>query len=192
MTSTSALPQLGHAIKSREFLSLSPKYSSNCLPLFASSIGSAVNEYLIVSPMPSFNSVEIPAVDFISPPGSGPASVTPKCKGYSTFSASNLYDSIINGTFECFTEIFILKKSTSSRYFNSVIADSTKASGVASPYFSSKSLSSDPPFTPIRIGMFALNAAFATSLICDSFLMFPGLSLRPSTPASIAASANLY
>ena len=86
----------------------------------------------------------------------------------------------------------MLKKSTSSRYFNSVIADSTKASGVASPYFSSKSLSSDPPFTPIRIGIFALNAALATSLICDSFLMFPGLSLSPSTPASIAASANLY
>ena len=57
--------------------------------------------------MPSDNNVDIPATDLIKPPGNGPASVTPRCKGYSTFSDNNLYASIINGTFECFTDIFI-------------------------------------------------------------------------------------
>ena len=83
-------------------------------------------------------------------------------------------------------------KSTSSKYLSSLSADSTKASGVESPYFSSKSLSREPPFTPIRIGIFASKAALATSFICDSLRMFPGFSLKPSTPASIAASASLY
>ena len=66
-----------------------------------------------MSPIPSDNNVDIPAIDLIKPPGKGPASVTPKCNGYSTFSASNLYESIIDGTFECFTEILILLKLTS-------------------------------------------------------------------------------
>ena len=44
----------------------------------------------MVSPIPSERSVEIPAIDLIKPPGKGPASVTPRCKGYSTVSARSL------------------------------------------------------------------------------------------------------
>ena len=81
MTSISARPQLGHAIKSTFLRSRKPSDSSNCLPARASSTGSAVRLYRIVSPMPSMSNVEIPAVALISPPGSGPASVTPRCNG---------------------------------------------------------------------------------------------------------------
>ena len=82
ITSTSALPQLGQAIRSNDFRSLKLRYSNNCLPYLASSTGSVVKESLIVSPMPSDNNVDIPATDLIKPPGKGPASVTPRCKGY--------------------------------------------------------------------------------------------------------------
>ena len=54
------------------------------------------------------------------------------------------------------------------------------------------SLSKEPALTPIRIGMFALKHSLATSFICFSFLIFPGFSLKPCTPASTAARANLY
>ncbi len=72
ITSTSARPQEGQAIRSRPVRSRSPRYSSNCLPAFASSTGSAVSENRIVSPMPSSSSVETPATDLMSPPGGGP------------------------------------------------------------------------------------------------------------------------
>ena len=42
----------------------------------------------MVSPMPSANSVPMPAVDLINPTGGGPASVTPKCSGWSVTSES--------------------------------------------------------------------------------------------------------
>ena len=69
----------------------------------------------MVSPMPSASSVAMPAVDFTSPPGSGPASVTPRCSGKSTVSDSRRYASIITGTFDDFTEIFTSSKPTSAK-----------------------------------------------------------------------------
>ena len=69
----------------------------------------------MVSPMPSDSSVAMPAVPLSSPPGSGPASVTPRCNGKSTVSDSNRYESIITGTFDDFTEIFTSSKSTSAK-----------------------------------------------------------------------------
>ena len=81
ITSTSARPHDGHAMRSRPLRSRRPIASSSWRPAFASSTGSAVSEKRIVSPMPSASSVAMPAVDFTSPPGSGPASVTPRCSG---------------------------------------------------------------------------------------------------------------
>ena len=67
------------------------------------------------------------------------------------------------------------------------------ASGVTlPPCFSYSAGSSDPPLTPIRMGMFRSFASAATALMCSGLRMLPGLSRRPWTPASIAASAMRY
>ena len=73
-------------------------YDTNAIPLVsyggqlfaarASSTGSAVSEYRMVSPMPSASRLAMPAVALIRPSGIGPASVTPRCSGCSVTSAS--------------------------------------------------------------------------------------------------------
>ena len=67
-------------------------------------------------------------------------------------------------------------------------ADSASASGVAFPYFASRRGSSEPALTPIRIGIPASPAAFATSFTLSSnCLIFPGFTRTAAHPASIAA-----
>ena len=94
----------------------------------------------------------MPAVDLTSPAGGGPASVTPRCSGWSVVSASIRYASIISGTFDAFTEIFTSSKSTSRNRSSSCIADATSASGVMPPCCSAIAGSSEPALTPMRIG----------------------------------------
>ena len=65
--------------------------------------------------MPSASSVPIPAVPFTSPPGSGPASVTPRCSGWSKVAEANRYAAIIVATDEALTEILTSLKPTSSK-----------------------------------------------------------------------------
>ncbi len=65
--------------------------------------------------MPSASSVAIPAVPFNSPPGSGPASVTPRCSGCSKVSEANRYAAIMVATEDAFTEILTSSKPTSSK-----------------------------------------------------------------------------
>ena len=64
----------------------------------------------------------------------------------------------------CLTEILKSWKSCSSNSDASQTADSTSASGVALPYFSSSRLSSEPALTPIRIDVPRSLAAAAISL----------------------------
>ncbi len=81
------------------------------------------------------------------------------------------------------------RKSCSSKRDASHRALSTSASGVALPYFCSRRLSSDPAFTPIRIGVPWSFAALAISLTWSSnFLMLPGFTRTAAHPASIAAN----
>ena len=71
----------------------------------------------------------------------------------------------------------------SSKSEHSHSADSTSASGVAFPYFSSSRLSSEPAFTPIRIGVPASEAARAISLTLSSnCLMLPGFTRTAAQP----------
>ncbi len=89
----------------------------------------------------------------------------------------------------CFTEILMSWNPCSSNSEHSHNADSTSASGVALPYFSSSRRSSEPAFTPIRIGTPASPAAFAISLTLSSNCrMFPGFTRTAAHPASIAAN----
>src|SRR5215212_6717628 len=84
------------------------------------------------------------------------------------------------------------KKSSSSRMRASFSADSTSASGVGAPYFSSRSFSSEPAFTPILIGTPRSLASLAMSRTLSWYLMLPGLIRRPWMPASRAAMAYFH
>jgi hypothetical protein len=84
------------------------------------------------------------------------------------------------------------KKSSSSRMRASCSALSTSASGVGAPYRSSSSFSSDPAFTPMRIGTPRALASRAIRRTLSWYLMFPGLIRRPWIPASSAAMAYFH
>src|ERR1041384_5815563 len=89
----------------------------------------------------------------------------------------------------CLTEILKSWKSCSSKRLASQTADSTSASGVALPCFSSSRGSREPALTPIRIDVPWSLAARAISLIWSSNLrMLPGLTRTAAQPASIAAN----
>ena len=92
----------------------------------------------------------------------------------------------------CLTEILKSRKPCSSNSDASHSADSTSASGVALPYFSSSRLSSEPALTPMRIDTPASAAALAIAPTWSSnFLMLPGLTRTAAQPASIAANTYL-
>ena len=81
------------------------------------------------------------------------------------------------------------RKPCSSNSEHSHSADSTSASAVALPYFSSSRGSSEPALTPIRIGIPASSAARAISpTLSSNFLMLPGFTRTAAQPASIAAN----
>src|SRR6201986_4308532 len=92
----------------------------------------------------------------------------------------------------CLTEILKSRKPCSSNSEASQSADSTSASGVALPYFSSSRLSSDPALTPMGIDVPASAAARAISpTLSSKALMLPGLTRTAAQPASIAANTYL-
>ncbi len=81
------------------------------------------------------------------------------------------------------------RKSCSSNSEHSHSADSTRASGVALPYFLSRRGSSEPALTPMRIGTPAAEAALAISpTLSSNFLMLPGFTRTAAHPASMAAN----
>ena len=59
------------------------------------------------------------------------------------------------------------------------MADSASASAVGAPCLASRSFSSDPAFTPIRMGMPRAFASRAISRTLSWYLMLPGLIRRP-------------
>ena len=87
------------------------------------------------------------------------------------------------------------KKSSSSRIRASFSALSTSASGVGAPYFSSRSFSSEPAFTPMRIGTPRSFASRAISRTLSWYLMLPGidpqaLDARPRAPPSRTSTGS--
>src|SRR5215475_6331687 len=165
-----------------------PSDSRIAEPTLTSSTGGADSDTRIVSPMPSASNAPNATDDLMVPWNAGPASVTPRCSGYSQASASCRYAWIITTGSLCFTEILMSRKPCSSNSEHSQSADSTSASGVALPYFSSNRLSSEPALTPIRIGTPAAEAARAISpTLSSNWRMLPGLTRTAAQPASIAA-----
>ena len=91
-------------------LSLRFKDFKISLPIFTSSTGSSDNETLIVSPIPASNNLPIPIEDLMLPDTNPPASVMPKCKGYSVFSYNCSKAEIERKTSEDNTQIFRILK----------------------------------------------------------------------------------
>ena len=128
-----------------------PKLLSISKPAFTSSIGSADNETRIVSPIPSSNNKPKPIDDFTVPENNPPASVIPKCNGYSHCLARSLYHPTAKKISDALTLILKLFKFFSSNNVMFFFALSTSASGQGSLYFSNISFSKEPPLTPILI-----------------------------------------
>ena len=68
---------------------------------------------------------------------------------------------------------------------------SSIACGQGSPYFSSRSRSSEPALTPIRIEQPWSRAAWITSRTRSGLPMLPGLIRRHAAPASAASMPRL-
>src|SRR5215207_2556655 len=94
--------------------------------------------------------------------------------------------------FECLTEILMSEKSSSSRMLASYSALSTSAAAVGAPCLASTSFSSDPAFTPMRIGTLRALASRAIRRTLSWYLMLPGLMRSPWIPASSAAIAYFH
>src|SRR5262245_43633469 len=84
------------------------------------------------------------------------------------------------------------KKSSSSRIRASPSALSTRASAVGAPCRANSSFSSEPAFTPIRIGTLRALASRAIRRTLSWYLMLPGLIRSPWIPASSAAIAYFH
>ena len=68
---------------------------------------------------------------------------------------------------------------------------STKASAVTPPYFSRRSFSREPEFTPTLIGIFLSLAQSTTAFTLSLLPIFPGFIRILSAPFSIEAIASL-
>ena len=88
ITSNSWREQLGQAIRLMPLERMRNDFNMSN-PTFISSTGSAAKEIRIVSPMPSANNMPKPTELLTAPARMPPASVMPKCKGWSIFLANN-------------------------------------------------------------------------------------------------------
>ena len=151
-------------------------------PTLISCTGSAASDTRSVSPMPSASSIPKPTADLTEPERIPPASVIPKCSGWSISLASKRYAPTAKNTSDALTDTLNWSKSKRCKISTWRIADSRSASGVGSPYFSCKSRSNEPPLTPIRIGMLCSRAESTTARIRSSLPMLPGLIRKQSAP----------
>ena len=94
-------------------------------------------------------------------------------------------------TSDAFTLILNSWKSLSCRILACSSADSTSASGLGSPYFSSRCFSSEPALTPMRMDTLWSRAAWITSRTRSGLPMLPGLMRRQAAPLWAASMARL-
>ena len=97
---------------------------------------------------------------------------------------------MVFGTEDDLMEIQMSSKSQSFSRPTWYSALSTMASGVGPPNFSRMCFSTEPEFTPMRIGRWRAFAAFTTACTRSAPPMLPGFKRILSTPDSIAASAR--
>ena len=97
---------------------------------------------------------------------------------------------MVFGTEDDLIEMQMSSKSQSFSRPTWYSALSTIASGVGPPNFSRMCFSTEPEFTPMRIGRWRAFAAFTTACTRSAPPMLPGFKRILSTPDSIAASAR--
>jgi hypothetical protein len=107
------------------------------MPTLTSSTGRAERETRMVSPMPWESRAPKAVADLMVPWNAGPASVTPEVQRPVAALGEQLVGRTMTTGSLCLTEILKSWKSCSSKRLASQTADSTSASGVALPYFSS-------------------------------------------------------
>ena len=171
--------------------SFSPSAFKMALAATTSSTGSAVSETRTVSPMPSSSRAPKAAADFSVPIYRVPASVTPRCKGKSVRWCIRRYAWMLVPTSEDFRETQMSSNPQSSSRRMCPKALSTNASAVGAPYLASSSRSSEPPLTPMRMGIPRLRQASATARTRSGPPMLPGLMRILSAPSSATAKATL-
>ena len=98
---------------------------------------------------------------------------------------------MVTGTEEHLTEMQISVKSNFSSRAAWPRALSVRASGVAPPCFFRSSFSSEPPLTPMRMGMCPSRQASATAFTRSSPPMLPGLIRILSIPWAAHSRASL-
>ena len=98
---------------------------------------------------------------------------------------------MVNGTSEHLTEMQISSKSNRLSNATWPMALSTKASAVTPPYLARSSFSSEPPLTPMRMGMPFWRQMSATALTFSSPPMLPGLMRMASMPRWATSRAYL-
>ena len=98
---------------------------------------------------------------------------------------------MFTGTREHFTEMQISSKPQSFSSRTWPMALSTSACAVTPPYLASRSFSSYPPLTPMRMGMPRSRQASATARTRSLLPMLPGLMRILSMPPSAHSSASL-
>ena len=169
----------------------SPSVFKIIFAVLISSSGDPVNDTRIVSPIPCPRISPRPTEDFILPANNVPASVIPTCNGYGHFLAisSCAFTHIITSEDLILTTRLLYPISSISCILSRAL--STSPSAVTPWYFSTRCFSSDPLFTPTRIGT-PYSFAFSTTArtLCSSPIL-PGLIRILSAPFSIAAIASL-
>ena len=128
--------------------------------------------------------------DLILPLFTVPASVMPTCSGCLVCSAISSWARTHISTSEDLMLITRLSYPISSIIFTWFKALSTSPSAVTPRYFSSSSFSSEPLFTPTRIGILRSFATSTTAFTRSFAPIFPGLIRILSAPRSMAAIAR--
>ena len=146
----------------------------------------------MVSPIPSASRVPRPTALFSEPVHLVPASVTPRCSGWSIFSLSSRLEAIVLGTLVDFIET--LKSWNSRRCMSSThsVAALTSASTGLENSRSRRCLGSEPELTPTRSGVPWRLATAMTSAVFSGPPMLPGLMRTQCAPASIALIASVW
>jgi hypothetical protein len=91
-------PQVGQAISSGPRWRSFSAFRISQATLTSSSAWKVDSEIRMVSPIPSASSAPRPTADFSEPDHFVPASVMPRCRGWSILPASSRFDAIVLGT----------------------------------------------------------------------------------------------
>ena len=147
----------------------------------------------MVSPMPSMSSAPIAAAFLTVPWRAVPASVTPMWSGTSGSSRERArLTSTVVGTPCALADRTMSEKPRSRKCSTNEVADPTSFSTCVRSSRSAKAGSSEPAFTPMRMGMPAAPASSMTASTRSQLPMLPGFTRRAAAPRRHASMASAW